>query len=105
MLDPFTEISIVQLKNILQAYPISIPHELALLLSRYCIEEKDEEQFILDQDLTGDALRVKCILRNLVGYFELSNQLTQWQQIQNLAIQLIKARGMILDQIRVLFVE
>ncbi|CAD8066352.1 unnamed protein product [Paramecium primaurelia] len=95
------EITIIELVDILQAYPFNIQdNKQALLLARYLIEDNSQQFVDYKPQQQNDVCIIKSVLKNVIGKYILMSEEQQQNIMLSIAQQVWKFRQLIVEQIK-----
>ncbi|CAD8147620.1 unnamed protein product [Paramecium pentaurelia] len=98
-----SEISIIELVDILQGAPFCMQQQKqALLLARYLIEDNTQPYVEFTPLQTNDNCVIKSVLKNIIGKYQLFDNEQQNHIMQNISQQIWKFRQSIVEQIKMI---
>ncbi|CAK70531.1 unnamed protein product (macronuclear) [Paramecium tetraurelia] len=101
--DQKSEISIVELVDILQGAPFCMQQQKqALLLARYLIEDNTQPYVEFTPLQTNDNCVIKSVLKNIIGKYQLFDIQSECQIMINISQQIWKFRQSIVEQIKMI---
>ncbi|CAD8191037.1 unnamed protein product [Paramecium pentaurelia] len=95
------EITIIELVDILSAYPFNIQdNKQALLLARYLIEDNSQQFVDYRPQQLNDVCIIKSVLKNVIGKYIIMSEEQQQNIMLSIAQQVWKFRQLIVEQIK-----